>query len=320
MRRFFITGGAGFIGSHLCEHIFMTFRTSHITIVDKLTYSSDIKYLANIIKSKRVKFIKSDILDDKNYASHLKNVDIAINVAAESHVDNSFKNALNFTKTNTLGAQVFLMSCLKMDVKKILHISTDEVYGEKIHGRSKETDNFNPTNPYSASKAAAEMIINAYTKFNKNKILIVRSNNIYGTRQYPEKLIPVVITSLIAKKKIPIHGTGKYLRCFLSVHDFCNALVLLIKKNKTGIYNIGNIKNYSNIQIVKIISKFLNIDYKKNIIFIKNRLFNDRKYSLNINKIKSLGWRPKNNLKEELPKIIEWYKKNIFYYKKNFFD
>jgi dTDP-glucose 4,6-dehydratase len=312
MNKFFITGGAGFIGSHLCEHIFETFPKSKIVIVDKLTYASNINYLEQILKSKRVKFIKSDILDEKNYISYLKNTDFAINVAAESHVDNSFKNALNFTKTNTLGAQIFLMSCLKMKVKKIIHVSTDEVYGEKIYGRSKETDVLNPTNPYSASKAAAEMIMNAFARFNKNKILIVRSNNIYGTRQYPEKLIPVIITSILNKRKIPVHGNGKYLRCFLSVHDFCSALILLIKEKKTGIFNLGNEKNYSNIKVVKMISKIFNIDYKKQIFFVKNRLFNDRKYSLNINKIKNLGWKPKNNIENDLPTIIAWYKKNYF--------
>lgn len=312
MSKFLITGGAGFIGSHLCEKIFATFPKSQIVIVDKLTYASNINYLTKILKSKRVKFIKSDILDEKNYISNLKNVDIAINVAAESHVDNSFKNSLTFTKTNTLGAQVFLMSCLKMKVKKIIHVSTDEVYGEKIYGRSKETDALNPTNPYSASKAAAEMIMNAFARFNKNKILIVRSNNIYGIRQYPEKLIPVIITSLLNNKKIPIHGTGKYVRCFLSAHDFCNAVILLLKKNKSGIFNIGNEKSYTNLKIVKMISKIFNIDYKKQIFFVKNRLFNDRKYNLNINKIKNLGWEPRNNIENDLPVIIEWYKKNYF--------
>lgn len=312
MNKFLITGGAGFIGSHLCEKIFATFPKSQIVIVDKLTYASNINYLTKILKSKRVKFIKSDILDEKNYISNLKNVDIAINVAAESHVDNSFKNSLTFTKTNTLGAQVFLMSCLKMKVKKIIHVSTDEVYGEKIYGRSKETDALNPTNPYSASKAAAEMIMNAFARFNKNKILIVRSNNIYGIRQYPEKLIPVIITSLLNNKKIPIHGTGKYVRCFLSAHDFCNAVILLLKKNKSGIFNIGNEKSYTNLKIVKMISKIFNIDYKKQIFFVKNRLFNDRKYNLNINKIKNLGWEPRNNIENDLPVIIEWYKKNYF--------
>ena len=312
MNKFLITGGAGFIGSHLCEKIFATFPKSQIVIVDKLTYASNINYLTKILKSKRVKFIKSDILDEKNYISNLKNVDIAINVAAESHVDNSFKNSLTFTKTNTLGAQVFLMSCLKMKVKKIIYVSTDEVYGEKIYGRSKETDALNPTNPYSASKAAAEMIMNAFARFNKNKILIVRSNNIYGIRQYPEKLIPVIITSLLNNKKIPIHGTGKYVRCFLSAHDFCNAVILLLKKNKSGIFNIGNEKSYTNLKIVKMISKIFNIDYKKQIFFVKNRLFNDRKYNLNINKIKNLGWEPRNNIENDLPVIIEWYKKNYF--------
>jgi UDP-glucose 4,6-dehydratase len=316
MKQIFITGGAGFIGSHLCEKIFNNYKNTKIVILDKLSYSGNLFFLTNIIKSKRVKFIKGNILDYKKYNNFLKNSDIAINVAAESHVDRSFANSLLFTETNTLGAHVFFQECLEKKIKKIIHVSTDEVYGEIIKGSANELSILNPTNPYSASKAAAEVILNSYKNFYSNKIITIRANNIYGIRQYPEKIIPSFIFNLLTNKKILIHGNGFNIRCYLSVSDFTDAVLLLMKKNVNGIYNIGNTKYYKNLDIAKIICKFLDKDYKKNVKFVKDRPFNDRRYSIVINKIRKLGWRPKKELINDLPEIIEWYKKNLKIFEK----
>jgi dTDP-D-glucose 4,6-dehydratase len=174
--KIFITGGAGFIGSHVCESFFRNFKKSKLIILDKLTYAGNKIFLSSIIKSKRVKFIKGDILNPNQYKSFLKNCDLAINIAAESHVDNSFKSPLDFTKTNTLGAHTFLLECIKNNVKKILHISSDEVYGENKNGTSYEDELVNPTNPYSASKAAADILINSYKYTYKKEILIDGKN------------------------------------------------------------------------------------------------------------------------------------------------
>ena len=314
--KIFITGGAGFIGSHICEELYKKIPNSKLVILDKITYAANLKFISHLIKDKkRVKFIKADILDNTKYEKKIKNFDIAINVAAESHVDRSFKNSILFTKTNTLGAHIFFQTCLEKKVKKIVHVSTDEVYGEKLLGSFDEKSHLNPTNPYSASKAAAEIIINSYNYHFKSNILIVRGNNIYGKRQFPEKLIPSCITKLIKNKPIEIHGSGNHIRCYLSAVDFANAIYLLLKKKRTGIFNIGNNKYFKNIEIAKIICKKFKKDKKQFIHFVKDRPFNDRRYSVNINKMKKIGWRPRNSLINDLDEIIKWYHDNINLFK-----
>lgn len=315
MYKFLVTGGSGFIGSHVCESILKNFRVKKLIIFDKLTYASSLSYIKHLLKLNNVVFIKDDILNLLNHKKKIKNFDFAINLAAESHVDKSFKNSIKFTKTNTLGAHVFMQTAIECNIRKIMHVSTDEVYGESEDKNKIETDRLNPTNPYSASKAAAEILINSYKFFNKKKIIIIRGNNIYGTRQYPEKLIPSCIFNLIKDKKIKIHGDGKNIRCFLSVLDFADSIILLLKKNITGIFNIGNNKYFKNINIAKKICILMKKNPKKYISFIEDRPFNDSKYSINSNKIKKLGWKVKRNLENDLPNIIDWYKKNISLFK-----
>ena len=315
MRRIFITGGAGFIGSHISEEIFHTFKKSKIIIFDKLTYAGNKHYIKNIINSPRVKFVRGDINNYYSYTKLMKKVDLAINIAAESHVDNSFTNPISFSLTNTVGAHTFLLNCINNKVKKIVHISSDEVYGEKLIGRCDETQKIEPTNPYSASKAAAEVIINSHKYSYKKEIITIRGNNVYGIKQYPEKLIPRCIINLLRNKKIPLHGNGKNQRFYLSAIDFAKAVVLLIKNKNNGVYNVGSNEFYSNTQIAKLICKYLKKDPKKFISYVKDRPYNDKRYAVSTKKIRRLGWEPKYNLLKDLPIIIEWYKKNFILYK-----
>ena len=316
IRGIVITGGAGFIGSHICEEIYNKFPTSKIIILDKLTYAGNKKYLKNILHSKRVKFYKVDITKPKTYSKLLNNVDLAINVAAESHVDNSFEAPLSFSLTNTVGAHAFLLKCIELKVKKLIHISSDEVYGEKLIGSCDENQKIEPTNPYSASKAAAEVIINSHKYSYKREIITIRGNNVYGIRQYPEKLISRSIVNLINNKPIEIHGSGKNLRTYVSVIDFAEAVILLSKKVNDGIFNVGTKQEYQNIQVAKKICAIFSKSEKKFIKYVEDRPYNDFRYSVNCKKIRSLGWETKYNLFNELPKIVEWYKDNHKIFKK----
>tara|TARA_B100000902_G_C27214233_1_gene866104 strand:- start:36 stop:995 length:960 start_codon:yes stop_codon:yes gene_type:complete len=317
MKKIFISGGAGFVGSHLCEKIFENYKNSKILILDKLTYAGNKKFLKKLLNKKNVTFIKGDICDQKLMSKLLKNINIAINVAAESHVDNSFNNSFAFTFTNTLGSHVFFEKCRINKVKNIIHVSTDEVYGQKISGRSYENDRLLPTNPYSASKAAAEMIALSYKKSFKMNITIVRSNNLYGIRQYPEKLIPKTILSFLIKKKMNLHGNGQQLRHYLHIDDFTDGILLILKKKiKNEIINFGSNEQYQNKEIVKKISKFMKINTNKNIKFVKDRPFNDIRYSVSFAKIKAHGWKPFRNFNKEILTMIDWYKKNINLFKK----
>jgi UDP-glucose 4,6-dehydratase len=317
MHKIFISGGAGFVGSHLCEKINKNYKKSSIIILDKLTYAGNKNFIKTLIEKKNVTFIKGNLCDIKLMKKLLKNVDLAINVAAESHVDNSFNNSFAFTITNTLGSHVFFENCRINKVKNIIHVSTDEVYGQKISGRSYENDRLLPTNPYSASKAAAEMIALSYKKSFKMNITIVRSNNLYGIRQYPEKLIPKTILSFLTKKKMKLHGNGQQIRHYLHIDDFTDGILLILKKKiKNEIINFGSNEMYQNKEIVKKISKFMKINTNKNIKFVKDRPFNDIRYSVSFDKIKAYGWKPFRYFNKEILVVIDWYKNNINMFKK----
>ena len=314
-KKILITGAAGFIGSHLAEKLFSTYRRSKFILYDKITYAANKNYIKDLIKKKNVKFIKSDLLNFNQLGKNLNNVDLAINVAAESHVDNSFGNSLIFSRTNTLGTHYFLEACRKQKVKKIIHVSTDEVYGENLKKPFKEDQILNPTNPYSASKAGADMMVNAYKKSYKLDITTVRANNIYGIRQYPEKLISKSIYNFLHNKKMTIHGKGNNYRFYLSVEDFCDGMLRIINNGKfQEIYNIASDKKYKVINVIKMISKHLNKDFRKNVKYVTDRPFNDKIYQINCDKLKKLSWKVKRNLEDDISHIIDWYieNKNIF--------
>lgn len=331
-KTYLITGGAGFIGSNFIHYVFKNYSNIKVINIDKLTYAANINNLENIMENPNHIFIKGDICNREliEYIFELYKPDYIINFAAESHVDRSIEDPSLFMKTNILGTytllEVFKRYFEKNRNNKIrfLQISTDEVYGSlPTESKEKFTEDspLKPNNPYSASKASADLIVKAYYKTYNLPVLITRSSNNFGPRQYHEKLIPLTIKKALNKEPIPIYGDGKNIRDWLYVVDNCKAIDLVLNKGKIGeIYNIGGENEWKNIDLVNFICEILSKltkkdtnEYKKLITFVKDRPSHDRKYSLNIKKISDeLDFFPSKNFENNLEFTIKWYFKNIF--------
>jgi len=308
MNKIVITGGAGFIGSHLVDYFITAYPRAEVTVIDKMTYAADFRYVSHHMNSDNFNLAVGDICDFPFCNKLLSGADLLIHAAAESHVDNSFHNSMEFSRSNVLGTHSLMQASLDQAVGRIIHISTDEVYGEVAEGSVNEKAAFAPTNPYSASKAAAEMVVCGYIQSFKLPAVIVRANNMFGTRQFPEKLIPKSIMRLMGGEKITLHGSGLNRRTFLAVHDFCEAVDLLVKKGTLGeSYNIGTEQEYQNIEIAKILCEFYNVNHVDYVSYIKDRPFNDSRYCVDYSRISELGWKSKIDLKDQLPELIAWY-------------
>ena len=320
-----VTGGFGFIGSHLVKSLLK--NNFFVINIDKMNYASNVYNLKNI-KKNNYKFYKSDICNKKILNIILKKhkPNVLFNLAAETHVDRSINNPQDFVKSNIIGVYNIL-ECIKKYMKvqknfKMVHVSTDEVYGDtKGIKKSKEEDKYQPSSPYSASKASADHLINAYVRTYNLPIVISNCCNNFGPNQLPEKFIPKIIFNIIMKKTIPIYGKGKNQREWIHVEDHCRALIKLFEKGKIGeSYNIGTGFIVNNLKLVKKIIKIYksNFDKKKQKIkieFVKDRPGHDFRYALNSSKIKKkLGWKNLHNLNKALIKTIEWYIKNPKFY------
>ncbi len=311
MRKIVVTGGAGFIGSHVVERIAAEFPRSPLAILDKMTYAADLDNIAHVLQRGRRKLYVGDLCDLEFCTDVTQDADLVLHLAAESHVDKSFGNSLRFTRSNTLGTHTLLEACRINQVGKFIHVSTDEVYGEIHKGVHVESDPLDPTNPYSASKAAADMIVKGYIRSFNMPIVTVRANNIYGIRQYPEKLIPRFILLGLSGQKLPLHGDGRNRRRFLAAEDFADALVLLVRKGTIGeIYNIGSDAEYANIEIAEMIASRLGLPTAGLFCFVEDRPFNDSRYAIDSRKIHALGWKPTRSLERHLEQVIDWYRKN----------
>ncbi len=316
MKKILVTGGSGFIGRNLVDYLLK--KNFFVINIDKLTYSSN----KSKIRSKNYKFFKIDINDKKKLIQivYKYNPKVIFNLAAETHVDRSIDSPDSFIHSNILG--VFnileLLRFFKRKKKniKLIHISTDEVYGDIKHKRSLEQDAFSPSSPYSASKASADHLVKSYVRTYKLNAIISNCCNNYGPYQFPEKLIPKMISNIINNKELPIYAKGLNSREWIYVVDHCKALFKLYLKGKAGqSYNIGSGKNLKNIEIVKkllkiIKNKKIKIGKKTKIKFVKDRPGHDFRYALNSKKIKKLGWRPETNLDKGLKMTVEWYINN----------
>ena len=327
MKKVVVTGGLGFIGSNLIEYLIG--KNYFVINIDKSSYSAN-PYNLKHFKKKKYSFYKIDIGNKKKLYQILKKYrPIGIfNLAAETHVDRSIDDSKNFIKSNIIGVYNILEVLRKIKKEKrinikLLHVSTDEVYGDlKSSQNASESFNYNPSSPYSASKASADQLIKAYIRTYGIKSTIVNSCNNYGPNQFPEKFIPKIIFNLLNNKSIPVYGTGNNLREWIYVKDNCEALYKIFKKGKIGEnYNVGTGIRLRNIDLVKLILSIakknnISLRNKNKILYVKDRPGHDKRYALNSNKIKKkLGWKHKTSLKKGLSHTIEWYLKN-----KKFFD
>ena len=317
-----VTGGLGFIGSNLID-LLITKKYSVINL-DKVSYSSNFYNLKEHKNNTKYKFIKCDLNSTKILNILLKYRPICIfNLAAETHVDRSIDGPKNFINSNVLGTFNLLEAFKKFSSKhnsKLVHISTDEVYGDILKGRSDENCSYKPSSPYAASKAASDHLVYSYIRTYKIPAVISNCSNNYGPKQHPEKLIPKLIYNIINNKELPIYGKGKNSREWLHVKDHCMALFKVFEKGKIGeFYNIGSNKNLNNIQItkalIKIAKNFITIGHNVKIKYIADRPGHDQRYALNSNKIKKkLKWKPQIKFNNGLKETFLWYLNNKKYY------
>ena len=320
-----VTGGLGFIGSNLIE--FLIDKKIRVINVDKVSYSSNFYNVKDFIKSKYYKFYKIDIIKKNKFLKVLnkEKPSAVFNLAAETHVDRSIDSPHEFVTNNIIGVYNVLEAIRKYNVSnkniKLIHISTDEVFGDVKKGRSDENYKYQPSSPYAASKASSDHLVSSYYRTYKLPVIITNCSNNYGPKQHPEKLIPKLIYNILNNKPLPIYGNGLNSREWIYVKDHCEALYKIFLDGKIGsFYNIGSNKNLNNIQVtkelLKIAKKAIKVGGKVRIKFIKDRPGHDKRYALNSKKIiKELNWKPKTNFNKGLKLTFAWYKDNKMYYK-----
>jgi dTDP-glucose 4,6-dehydratase len=317
--RLLVTGGAGFIGSNFVrKSLDGTFQgISSVTVLDKFTYAGNRANLESVLDKKSLTLVKGDICDIALVQSLINENDAVVNFAAESHVDRSIESSKEFVRTNVVGVQV-LLDAIKIEGsrKRLLQVSTDEVYGSISFGSWKEESSLLPNSPYSASKAGGELLARSYFQTHSLDIVITRSSNNYGPFHFPEKLIPLFITNLIEGKKIPIYGNGMNVRDWLHVDDHCQGIYKVLIGGRSGqVYNIGGGAELNNLELTNLILKMMGAE-ESSIEFVKDRKAHDLRYSLDWSKIKNeLEYQPVINIEEGIRSTIEWYLANTSWWK-----
>ena len=307
-----VTGGAGFIGSNFIRAFLeqRRFNNSNVLLFDAMTYAGNQKTVDELLLDKRVNFVKGDVCDADLIKDATKNIDLIVNFAAESHVDRSIIEPNKFIESNVLGTHNLLYFAMQNNVKKFIQVSTDEVYGSIENGSWDETNTLKPNSPYSASKAAADLIARSYFETYRFPVIITRSSNNFGPYQNTEKFISKSITSALGGNPIEIYGNGSNVRDWIHVSDHCRALLLLIDNGIAGeVYNIGSGNEISNIVLTEIILNLMNVP-RSRYKFVTDRKGHDQRYSVDYSKIKKLGFIPDQNFHKLLSKTIEWYKSN----------
>ncbi|RMG91769.1 MAG: dTDP-glucose 4,6-dehydratase [Chloroflexi bacterium] len=319
MKNIMVTGGAGFIGSNFVHYMLGKYDNYNIIVYDKLTYAGNLDNLRDVVDDPRYHFVKGDICDATTVEETIRKyqIDTIVNFAAETHVDRSIMNPDAFIQTSVYGTYVLLEATRKFGLERFHQISTDEVYGHIPHGRSSvETDKLEPRSPYAASKASADLLVNAYFVTYGLPVTITRGSNNIGPYQYPEKVVPLFATNAIDYEPLPVYGDGRQMREYQYVQDHCEAIDIVLHKGQLGeAYNVGTGEEMENLKMVEILLETL--DRPRSLIrHVKDRPGHDRRYSMNSDKVKALGWQPRHTPEEAIRKTAEWYRDNEWWWRK----
>jgi dTDP-glucose 4,6-dehydratase len=311
--RLLVTGAAGFIGSHYVRTMltggYAGFEDAEVTVLDKLTYAGNLANLAPVADSSRYRFVQGDIADSSLLADLLPGHDVVVNFAAESHVDRSIAHASDFVMTNVVGAQTLFDACLKAEVPKVVHVSTDEVYGSIDEGSWTEEWPLQPNSPYSAAKAASDLFARAYHRTHGLPVITTRCSNNYGPYQFPEKVIPLFVTNLMDGEKVPLYGDGGNIRDWLHVDDHCRGIQTALEKGEPGqVYNIGGGTEMTNRELTALIVEAMGASWDDAVQPVTDRKGHDRRYSLDDTKLRGLGYAPRHDFTSGLAETVDWYR------------
>jgi dTDP-glucose 4,6-dehydratase len=309
-KKIFVTGGAGFIGSHLVRLWLREDPAVTIVNFDKLTYCGDASRLADVGANPRYRFIQGDVCSAEDVEAAMQGCDGVVHLAAETHVDRSLLEGRVFLRTNTEGTYVLLEAAKKLGVARFLFVSTDEVYGSRPTGYFKESDPLAPSSPYSVSKAAADLLVTAYAHTHGMHAIVTRGSNTFGPYQYPEKVIPLFLSNALADQPLPLYGDGKQVRNWIDVEDHCRGILTAFRKGKKGeIYNISSKHYLTNIdltrRLLKTVGKPASLIRK-----VRDRLGHDRRYATDSKKLRALGWKERFSFDESLERTVRWYSEN----------
>ena len=312
-----VTGGAGFIGSNFIRHMLAEHPDTRIVNLDALTYAGNPESLRDVADNPNYTFVKGDICDPGAVAAVFSHhpIETVVHFAAESHVDRSIADGAAFVRTNVLGTFTLLDYALKHGVRRFIHVSTDEVYGSTREGSFVETDNLNPSSPYSASKAGSDLLARSFFITHGLPVIVTRCTNNYGPYQFPEKLIPLFATNLLEGKKVPVYGTGRNVRDWLYVLDHCRAIDFILQYGEPGeVYNIGGGAEKTNLEITEKILELLGKD-ESMIEYVPDRKGHDFRYSLDFGKLRALGWKPAYSFDDALAATVRWYAENEWWWR-----
>ena len=312
-----ITGGAGFIGSNFVRYYLSAYPADTLLNLDKLTYAGNRENLADLESNPRYRFIQGDIADSETVDALAREAEVTVHFAAETHVDRSIADADAFIRTNVYGTFILLEAARKYRHRRFIHVSTDEVYGSRPSGYFDEASPLAPSSPYSASKAGSDLLALSYYKTHALPVIVSRCSNNYGPYQFPEKLIPLMITNALEDRPLPIYGDGLYMRDWLHVLDHCEAIAQILHRGRPGeIYNIGGQADQTNLDVVRAILKLL--DKPESLMTtVPDRPGHDRRYAINPQKIgQALGWEPSHSFQDGLAQTVRWYCNQMAWWKR----